>query len=139
MEQLRRDHQPCTIEFRIIKGEKEMWLLMRSEVRLNDDGNIDRIFGIMQDISDRKKAEKDHQNYLQTLEEMLFEVSHKIRRPLTTLLGLMPVLRESESSTADFKQATEYFFVSLQELEIYTRELNDLIHKSKTEITDSKK
>jgi signal transduction histidine kinase len=92
----------------------------------------------MQDISDRKAAEKNHAHYTKMLEEMLFDVSHMIRRPLTTLKGLLPVLTAEETNQSDFRQAAAYFYTSLKELDDYTRELNDQLYKSKMNIIGHK-
>ena len=131
-------HKSTILEYRINSKGKEIWVISKTEVKLNENGEVTRVYGTIQDISERKKAEKDQEHYVKTLEGMLFDVSHKIRRPLTTLLGLMPVLNDEETSKEDMKLAYEYFYLSLKELEGYTRELNDLLHKSKTDILESK-
>jgi PAS domain S-box-containing protein len=138
LETLLVEHLPTYQEYRVISQGVEIWMLGKSEVKLNDKGEVIRIHGTMQDISDRKAAEKNHAHYTKMLEEMLFDVSHMIRRPLTTLKGLLPVLTAEETNQSDFRQAAAYFYTSLKELDDYTRELNDQLYKSKMNIIGHK-
>lgn len=134
MEQTLKTKQPGMAEFRIVAGGKETWLLGRADIKYNTEGRVERIFGTLQDVTFRKQADKDKLLYTHMLEEMLYSVSHKMRKPVTTLLGLMPVLKTNTSKEM-FDEAYAFLLGSLQELEIYTRELNELLHKSKIDIT----
>lgn len=137
MEEALFTHKPTIAEFRIISEGTETWLLGRADIIYNAKGKIERIYGTLQDITERKKAEKDRIAYTQMLETILFDVSHKIRKPLTTITGLLPVLNNKLVGPERFNEAYSYFLASANELEGYTRELNELLHQSKIELNSA--
>lgn len=129
-----------TAEFRIISKGVETWLLGRADLKYNSSGKIERIYGTLQDITERKHAESDKAHYTHMLEEMLFDVSHKLRKPITTVMGLLPVLNTKDMSMERFNEVYAHFLNSINELEGYTRDLNERLHESKVHIaTDNKR
>ncbi len=134
MEQSLATRQATTAEFRIISKGIETWLLGRADLKYNSQGKIERIYGTLQDITERKQAEKARAHYTHMLEETLFDVSHKLRKPITTVMGLLPVLNTKGMSMEKFGEVYEHFLTSINELEGYTREINDRLHNSKRHI-----
>ncbi len=56
---LAQDEEP-TVECRIIRPNGDViWILAHGRVRLNEEGEPLRLFGIVQDVTDRKRAEQD--------------------------------------------------------------------------------
>jgi PAS domain S-box-containing protein len=52
-----------TVECRIIRPNGEViWILVRGRVHLNKDGEPSRLFGVVQDITERKRAEHSARN-----------------------------------------------------------------------------
>lgn len=134
MEQSLATRKATSAEFRIISKGVETWLLGRADLKYNGKGKIERIYGTLQDITERKHAEKAKTHYTHMLEETLFDVSHKLRKPITTVMGLLPVLNTKDMSMEKFGEVYEHFLTSINELEGYTREINDRLHKSKLQI-----
>ncbi|MBP6731169.1 MAG: GAF domain-containing protein [Chitinophagales bacterium] len=134
MERSLTTRQATSAEFRILSKGVETWLLGRADLKYNSQGKIERIYGTLQDISERKQAEKARAHYTHMLEETLFDVSHKLRKPITTVMGLLPVLNTKGMSMEKFGEVYEHFLTSINELEGYTREINDRLHKSKRHI-----
>ena len=130
--------KPLHIECRLNNALQEKWSYLILSLKVDDHGVIQSIHGTVQDITFRKNAEKNHLHYIEMLEAMLYDVSHVIRRPLTTLMGLLPILTAEATSKEDFRNASEYFYASLKELEDYTRDLNDRLQSSKLRLLDSK-
>ncbi|MCW3102177.1 MAG: hypothetical protein JWO09_617 [Bacteroidetes bacterium] len=126
-------------EFRLIKPNGEMvWLLGMGTVAANAKGENTILKGTMLDITERKAAEENREQYIHALEEMLFALSHKVRRPVATILGLSSVFEHEQSVTE--KVIAEYllrFKTATEELDIYVRELTDFLHKKKTGIDTS--
>ncbi len=139
MDRALKTRRATTAEFRIVSEGTETWLLGRADIMYNGQGKIERIYGTLQDITERKQAERDRNLYTQMLETILFDVSHKIRKPLTTITGLLPVLNNKDVPQEKYSQVYDYFLASANELEGYTRELNDLLHKSKIDISAAEK
>lgn len=134
MDRALKTRRATTAEFRIVSGGTETWLLGRADIMYDKKGRIERIYGTLQDITERKQAERDRNLYTQMLETILFDVSHKIRKPLTTITGLLPVLNSKDVPQEKYSEVYNYFLASANELEGYTRELNDLLHKSQIDI-----
>ncbi len=82
-------------------------------------------------INDQKKAEEEKTIYLKSLEDMLFMVSHEIRKPLTNCQGVLNMMRDDLlSSKEEFTEAISHLIISAAELDSYSRKLNDHIRKN---------
>lgn len=92
-------------------------------------------------INERKELEKRKEDYIKSLEEMLFITSHKTRKPIATILGLLQ-LNIEEMSIEDFKKIIGYLRASAEELDLFTREftshLADLNKKAKENASRTK-
>ena len=98
---------------------------------------IDRL-GNRKEILDAQRqlliAEKDKEQYIGTLEEMISTLSHKVRRPVANILGIVTELSKSELSEEDRKKHMPYLKTSAEELDLYIHELNDLIQEKQIKI-----
>ena len=79
-------------------------------------------------------AEKDKEQYISTLEEMISTLSHKVRRPVANILGIANELSKSELSEEERKRHMPYLKTSAEELDLYIHELNDLIQEKQIKI-----
>jgi PAS domain S-box-containing protein len=136
VDKLMIDHVPASLEFRILNDNKEKYLLAKADVEVDTDGEVVRAFGILQDITDSKQTARDRELYIEVLEGMLFDVSHKIRKPLTTMIGLFPMIKEQETVKEEVRQVKEFFEAAMIDLETYTREFNSKLQKTKVGIED---
>lgn len=84
------------------------------------------------DITKRKELEFKKQEYGNTLENLLFMISHEIRRPLTSILGLIE-LHNIQRSQQDLTTMFNYLKVSAEELDALTKDMNRYISKLKLE------
>lgn len=74
-----------------------------------------------------KKAEESQKEYINGLEEMMFLTSHKVRQPVANILGLSDILGQSICSSEDFKQSLHCIKQSAITLDVFTRELTNII------------
>ena len=83
-----------------------------------------------------KKAEEFLKQYVQGLEEMIFMTHHRVRQPISNILGLANVLDHYLRSPATLKKMTGYMKTSAIDLDLFTQELTafivDLEEKGKT-------
>ena len=84
-------------------------------------GKENRYLSLRTLINERKELEKRKEEYLKSLEEMMDITSHKTRKPIATLLGLLE-LNVDEVSKDDFKKMVLYLKNSAEELDFFTRE-----------------
>jgi PAS domain S-box-containing protein len=87
------------------------------------------LFILSIDITERKKAEEKKIEYMNGLEEMLFITSHKVRQPITQMLGMVSLLNKEECTHADLLQITGYMKDSLHSLNNFTKELTQFLTK----------
>ncbi len=112
------------IEFRIKVKNKVTWhLCMAKPERSN---GVITWFGTFQDITSRVEYEN-------TIEQISFDISHMLRRPVTTLLGLSSIIENDENLDAKkLKEYSGYIRSVSDELDKFTRKLNETyIMKSK--------
>ncbi len=125
-----------SIEHRIIcKAGKIKYILSTGDFVQNAEGQIVQIKGTAQDITLRKMAENNRIEYLQMLEELLFSLSHKIRKPVANIQAIVQILDgDDEISEADLKECLSYLNHSNQELDAYIHEMNNLLADKKRKL-----
>lgn len=75
------------------------------------------------------KAETLQKEHIDTLEEMMFIISHKVRCPVANILGISYLLEENETkSTEEFKSLIQMLSQSALSLNALTEELATYIH-----------
>ncbi|WP_222933154.1 GAF domain-containing protein [Fulvivirga aurantia] len=114
-------------EYRVLNGSRISWHQAKATPERKDNGNI-IWYGIFQDITDRKE-------YEQTLEEILFDISHGLRGPVATLQGLMRNIEQDNYSTDRVKRYVKHVKTTSAKLDTLTRKLNETYSKKK-EIRD---
>ncbi len=95
--------QGYSVEYRIITIEgKIRWIVTRAKVDLDDDGNVVRLYGTMQDITDRKKLQQKVEQAFDVVEDayqsknqFLAMISHEIRTPINGILGMGQLLKDT--------------------------------------------
>ncbi len=99
-----RERTKFEIELRVRRGTGEyIWVLDSGQAEWDDKGKPLRMVGSITDISERKAAEKkiQHQNLMlekanAELDRFVYSVSHDLKSPLSSILGLMSIAEMSE-------------------------------------------
>lgn len=91
------------------------------------------IFILSLDVSERKQAEHHRKNQIHTLEQLLFMISHKVRQPVANILGISSTLNNQSFSQQELSEISQFISESATRLDQLTRELNDLVVKSRGE------
>jgi signal transduction histidine kinase len=70
--------------------------------------------------------------YLEDLKEMLFITSHKVRKPVANIIGLIESLNDANTdfSAEDLKTRYVYLQFSANELDVFLKELNLFIERA---------
>jgi len=132
------DIESLNLDYRIRNFEGNyLWVLDRMHVASRDsDGEVKRIFGTIEDISERKQFEIDLKHAKNRAESanqakghFLATISHEIRTPLNAIIGLSSFLAESEMD-AEQKDLVDTIHSSGQNL-LYL--VNDILDFSKIE------
>ncbi|WP_423817805.1 PAS domain-containing sensor histidine kinase [Salinibacter ruber] len=96
--------RPSDLEVRVAAGDEVRWARIRGEPQW-EDGEVVRIRGTIQDITERKQRERALREAKQEAEEasqlkssLLANMSHEIRTPLTSIIGF------AEATNAEAKE-----------------------------------
>lgn len=82
-------------------------------------------------INKQKEMEEEKKVYQRSLEEMLFMVSHEIRRPIATSQGLLYLMRDDIPTTQEeCEEMVSYLISTIEELNDYSYKLNDYLEKN---------
>src|SRR3954463_4609833 len=73
---------------------------------------------ITDELSEHKRNITD---YKRALQEIMFLATHKVRQPITQLLGLSNMLVGHDHSQAELKQIAAYLLKSMSALDLCTR------------------
>jgi PAS domain S-box/PAS domain S-box/PAS domain S-box/PAS domain S-box len=100
------------MEFRIInKHGNIVWVRTKINVTRNTDGQILKIYGLVSDISLRKKAEEElnrsTENLIklnETKDKFISIISHDLRTPFSSILGFTDLLIGDEDLTEEEKK-----------------------------------
>ncbi|MEO6229712.1 MAG: ATP-binding protein [Ferruginibacter sp.] len=115
VQQAYQDHQPFDFFHRIIlPNGDEHTLHGRGQVFLNNEGNIFRMNGTAQDVTERKKAEQKLNEYTielerknKEIEQFAYAASHDLQEPLRSISNFSKLLAEKLEAYPD-KEMTEY-------------------------------
>lgn len=85
------------------------------------------------------RIDNDRNTYVKEIEEMLFMVSHGMRRPITSCLGLMHITGgEKVLTQEELKFITKHIKLSALELDVFTKELTKFMSESVKNVEQKK-
>ncbi len=100
----------------------------------DNDGKIVQYLSLRMLINEKKQIEENRLNYIKALEEMLFMTSHKVRKPISTFMGLMELIDIDKGLNDEEQiQVLQYAKDSAVELDNYIKELTYFIYTIKEE------
>lgn len=104
-------------EFRVVSHDGNVeWHYGRSIPERLEDGTV-VWYGTFQNIT-------SHIEYENAMEQIAFDISHVLRRPVTTLLGLAQLIEREELDEESIKHYCVLIKTVSQELDNFTRKLN---------------
>lgn len=103
----------CHLNFKFIsKTGKEIWTHISTNSIFNSDGIYKGVLAMVTDITERKKAErhlkKQNKELVKInaeLDRFVYSVSHDLRSPLTSILGLLSFIEEESRETNTLEYA----------------------------------
>ena len=111
------------LEFRIINQDGNIvWVKVKLNFQRSISGNIQKIFGLMSDVTVSKKNEEEIISSVEELKKLndtkdkfISIVSHDLRTPFTSILGFTDLLQNDESlSDSERKQYIKFIRESAQ-------------------------
>ena len=137
MQKALQDHSPFNLFFRIIRPDgSERILNSKGKVFTNVKGEVIRLVGTSQDVTDAKKAEQELMKAKQIAEQSLVlketflaNMSHEIRTPMNAIIGFTDILIKRKLHP----QEMEYVQIIKNSGENLLRIINDILDISKIE------
>jgi len=125
------------IEFRIITIEGLIrWMLTKAKVEFDSDKKLKRLYGTMQDITERKKMEQKVEQAFNAAEEayqsksqFLAMISHEVRTPLNGIMGMAQLMKNTIMDEEQSEFVDDIMFSSEALLNI----VEDILEMSKME------
>lgn len=113
-------------------GENEQWHQVKAWPEQQEGEDI-TWYGSFQDISGQVE-------YEQTMEQIISDISHVLRRPMATLLGLTSLIDEQEQmKTSELKEYASYIQQATHELEGFTQEISQFYQQKKEKFSQQNK
>lgn len=122
-------------ELRVIRPSGEVRnVLSRGECSLDAAGQVDAVFGVFMDITERKQAEEEREHFIESLEaknaeleQFTYTVSHDLKSPLVTIRGFLGML---------FKDATDGNMERLRKDMTFINEATDKMQRLLDELLE---
>ncbi|MCX6350811.1 MAG: PAS domain-containing sensor histidine kinase [Bacteroidetes bacterium] len=97
-----KDHQPYQCEARLVMKDGTIKnVIGNGRCVVDEDGELIRMYGTIQDITERKKTELELERSVDELkksnlelDKFVYSVSHDLRVPLSSMLGLIDITTE---------------------------------------------
>ena len=116
-----------SLEYRIITEDGNVeWHYGLANAERKDDGTV-VWFGTIQNIT-------NHIEYERTMEQISFDISHVLRHPVTTLLALTSLIENEEMDEQKLKEYSGHIKTVSEELDNFTRKLNETYQTKRIKI-----
>jgi hypothetical protein len=118
MKQGNRTQLPMSFQYRIVIDGHIRWRWMQSIPEKDKNGKT-IWYGATSDIT----ALID---YIASVEQILFDIAHVIRRPISTMMGLTKLITEFQLSAEEIKETSKKIYIVTEEMDKFSRELNEI-------------
>jgi PAS domain S-box-containing protein len=136
-----KEHCTITYECRIITPTGvTKTIFAEGKVILNDQNEVIRTYGIVQDITERKKVEQEMQKNINELkktnselDKFVYSVSHDLRAPLSSMLGVIGISKEETEDTL-LMENLNFMEGSIKKLDTFILDILDYSRNSRIEV-----
>ena len=112
------------IDVRVFREKESVkWYNWSAYPKEENDGCM-TWFGVIRDISYQKEYEK-------TIEQISFDISHVLRKPITNMLGLTQIIENEDLSKEDFKKYCGLIRIVSDELNNFSKTLNQVYDRKR--------
>lgn len=133
------NQKPGVIEYRVQVNGVWMWHMATADIISDNTGKPARMVGTVLDITLSKNAEEYRMQYVHALEEMLFAMSHKFRKPVANYKSIASVFTSNNLTPEQVMECVPFINGFAQELDGYIHELNEFLHDKRVKLDIVKK
>jgi PAS domain S-box-containing protein len=113
------------------KDGSEYWLDSIVIPIKDNEGNIQQYFSLRTLITEKKKIEEEKLKHIAELEELLYMLSHEIRQPITTLLGITNIFEKYPANSEESNNLIAFMKENALSLDKLTKKLTLHIYDMK--------
>lgn len=125
MKEAYRSHSPISLQYRIVIDGVVRWRWMQA-IPEDDKNGKTLWYGVTSDIGQLVE-------YIASIEQMIFDLGHVIRRPLSTMLSMTQIISSSNLSPEEITEISNHLHQISQEMDKFIRELNSAYHQKRLE------
>lgn len=123
MLEAKRVNGPISIQYRMVVNGQTRWRWMQGVSEKQSDGKV-FWYAATSDITPLIE-------YISSIEQMIFDVSHVLRRPITNLMSIAYLLSNTTVEQKDWKKLSEYMDKSIAEIDKFLNTLNESYSKKR--------
>ena len=136
-----KDHKPFNFYHRVLRdGGTEVTLYAHGEVSVDKHNNVVRMNGTAQDVTELKRKEEmlerqneELQKINAELDKFVYSVSHDLRAPLTSMLGIIEISIE-ESESQNMQERLNLLKTNITKLDQFILDILDHSRNARMEI-----
>lgn len=117
-----------SVEYRILINDKTFWFQLKANPEKSANGGV-LWYGNIQDITDQIE-------YMNGMGQVVFDLSHVLRGPVTRLLGLSKLIEEETVESKNMQEYIKFVKDQVNQLETFTRVLNENYQNKLNSITE---
>jgi PAS domain S-box-containing protein len=117
MKEAYRTQNPISFQYRVVFGDVVRWRWMQAVPEKDKNGNT-VWYGATSDVTQLVE-------YIASIEQMIFDVGHVIRRPISNMLSLTNVIQSGVLNDQEVREISQNLSLIAQEMDKFIRELND--------------
>jgi hypothetical protein len=115
-----------SVHYRVTFNDTIRWRWLRAAPHNGNDGST-IWYGASQDVTPII-------DYITSIEQILFDISHIIRRPIANILGMTRLIKDAELDPDDMLEITKKLLHVFEQLDFYIRQLN-IAYDKKRQLT----
>tara|TARA_R100000935_G_C2836459_1_gene168398 strand:- start:2734 stop:3528 length:795 start_codon:yes stop_codon:yes gene_type:complete len=112
-----------SFQYRIWLNDDIRWIWFKAVPEKKNDGKL-MWYGAAQDITPIV-------DYITSIEQILFDISHIIRKPVSNILGLTEIMKNQELNKKEIKEVSKKLNLVAEEMDIFLSELNNVYDKKR--------
>lgn len=124
IEQLTATHKELIIKNDDLKRCSEELVIANKDLTIKNEEKEKQAEALIITNKELVSLNEQREQRIAGLEEMLFMISHKVRQPVTQILGLAELIENVMDSPERLKVKIEYIQQSAQALDTFTKELS---------------
>ncbi len=128
----------------LMKDGSIKYVFLQRKIELDNNKKPIRLYGTLQDITERKKTEKKQKKLTsdliqrnRDLEQFTFIVSHNLRAPMANIMGIATILQDETLTTQEQKELLQGLSLSISGLDIIIKDINSIL-QVKDEVNEKK-